>query len=148
MHLPIGNLVGRFMMVRMIPTRRFAAATLVCLLAAAVSAQEPKWVPLFNGKDLSGWTPKIAKRPLGENFANTFRVEDGILKVSYDGYTTFDEQFGHLFTNLAYSHYILRLEYRFTGTIHGVTLERLSEPSPEVAARIADGEFLASLATQ
>ena len=38
--------------------------------------------------------------------------------------------------------------YRFTGRIHGVTLERLSEPSPEVAAKIADGEFLASLATQ
>ena len=38
--------------------------------------------------------------------------------------------------------------YRFTGSIHGVTLERLSEPSAEVAARIADGEFRASLATQ
>jgi arylsulfatase len=38
--------------------------------------------------------------------------------------------------------------YRFTGKIHGVTLERLSEPSPEIAAKIADGEFLASLATQ
>jgi len=76
-----------------------------------------KWVSLFNGKDLTGWTIKIAKRPLGENFANTFRVEDGILKVSYDGYDKFDEQFGHLFTNLAYSHYILRLEYRFTGTM-------------------------------
>lgn len=38
--------------------------------------------------------------------------------------------------------------YRFTGRINGVTLERLSEPSPDVAAKIADGEFLASLATQ
>jgi arylsulfatase len=38
--------------------------------------------------------------------------------------------------------------YRFTGKIHGVTLERLSEPSPDIAAKIADGEFLASLATQ
>jgi arylsulfatase len=38
--------------------------------------------------------------------------------------------------------------YRFTGHIHGVTLERLSEPSLDVAAKIADGEFLASLATQ
>ena len=92
-------------------------ASLVCLLAVSVSADEPKWVTLFNGKDLTGWTIKIAKRPLGENFANTFRVEDGILKVSYDGYDKFDEQFGHLFTNLAYSHYILRLEYRFTGTM-------------------------------
>jgi hypothetical protein len=83
-------------------------------LETSLAAEEPKWVPLFNGKDLSGWTIKIAKRPLGENFANTFRVEDGILKVSYDGYEKFDEQYGHLFTNLAYSHYILRLEYRFT----------------------------------
>lgn len=88
---------------------------LTCLLLSTASAAEEGWVALFNGKDLSGWTVKIAKRPLGENFANTFRVEDGILKVSYDGYEKFDEQFGHLYTNLAYSHYILRLEYRFDG---------------------------------
>lgn len=100
---------------------RLVAALVVaglCLGSAVpVSAQETKgsWVPLFNGKDLSGWTIKIAKRPLGENFANTFRVEDGILKVSYDGYDKFDGKFGHLFTNLAYSHYIVRLEYRFVG---------------------------------
>ena len=82
-----------------------------------LTAEETKgpWVPLFNGKDLSGWTIKIAKRPLGENYANTFRVEDGMIKVSYDGYDKFDGQFGHLFTNLAYSHYIVRLEYRFVG---------------------------------
>ena len=92
-------------------------AALVSFIATSIVADEPKWVSLFNGKDLTGWTIKIAKRPLGENFANTFRVEDGILKVSYDGYDKFDEQFGHLFTNLAYSHYILRLEYRFTGTM-------------------------------
>ena len=36
----------------------------------------------------------------------------------------------------------------FTGTIHGVTLERLSEPSPEVRALIEDAEFRASLAVQ
>ena len=88
---------------------------LTCLLLSTASAAEEGWVALFNGKDLSGWTVKIAKRPLGENFANTFRVEDGILKVSYDGYEKFDEQFGHLYTHLAYSHYILRLEYRFEG---------------------------------
>jgi len=91
------------------------SAIFVCLASSHAVADEPPWVSLFNGKDLSGWTIKIAKRPLGENYANTFRVEEGILKVSYDDYTTFDEQFGHLFTNLAYSHYILRLEYRFTG---------------------------------
>jgi arylsulfatase len=38
--------------------------------------------------------------------------------------------------------------YRFTGDIHEVTLERLNEPNPEIAARIAEGEFRASIATQ
>lgn len=81
-----------------------------------LSAQEsPAWLPLFNGKDLSGWTSKIAKHPLGDNYADTFRVEDGMIKVSYDQYGKFDQQYGHLFTNLAYSRYVLRLEYRFVG---------------------------------
>lgn len=88
----------------------------VLTFAMASAADDQKWVSLFNGKDLSGWTIKIANRPLGENFANTFRVEEGILKVGYDGYEKFDKYFGHLFTNVAYSHYILRLEYRFSGT--------------------------------
>lgn len=99
---------------RMFPTTRTLLLALTCLTSLAM-ADEPKWIPLFNGKDLTGWTIKIAKHPLGENFAKTFQVEDGILKVSYDGYDKFDQQYGHLFTNLAYSHYILRMEYHFTG---------------------------------
>ena len=82
---------------------------------APASSSTEGWIPLFNGTNLDGWTIKIAKRPLGENYADTFRVEDGILKVSYDKYPKFDAQYGHLFTNLAYSHYLLRMEYRFTG---------------------------------
>ena len=41
------------------------------------------WIPLFNGKDLDGWTVKINGHELNDNYGNTFRVEDGILKVSY-----------------------------------------------------------------
>jgi hypothetical protein len=92
-----------------------AVLALPLLPGAPASGAESKWIRLFNGRNLDGWTIKIAKRPLGENFANTFRVEDGILKVSYDDYDKFDGRFGHLFTNLAYSHYVLRLEYRFFG---------------------------------
>ena len=91
-----------------------AALVSFCLLTLPALAEQP-WIPLFNGVDLSGWTPKFAGHPCGENFADTFRVEDGILKVSYDGYPKFSGQFGHLYSNLAYSRYILRLEYRFTG---------------------------------
>ena len=79
------------------------------------AAEKQEWVTLFNGKDLTGWTVKIAKHPLGENYANTFRVEDGILKCEYDDYQEFDERFGHLYSNLSYSHYRLKLEYKFVG---------------------------------
>ncbi len=91
-------------------------APLLFLFATTLLASaEAPWIPLFNGKDLSGWTPKIRHHPLGENYANTFTVDDGIIKVSYDGYEKFDKQFGHLYSNIAYSHYILRMEYRFEG---------------------------------
>ncbi len=85
--------------------------------AGAFAAEDGEWHSLFNGRDLSGWTVKINKHPLGDNYADTFRVEDGVIKVSYDGYGgKFDEQFGHLYSNQAYSNYILRLEYKITGT--------------------------------
>lgn len=87
----------------------------LALSAFAAEPPAPKWIPLFNGTNLDGWTVKIAKHPLGENYADTFRVEDGVIKVAYDKYGKFDEQFGHLYSNLPYSRYILRLEYRFTG---------------------------------
>lgn len=74
-----------------------------------------EWVSIFNGKDLTGWTPKIRFHKLGDNFANTFRVEDGLLKVRYDGYQKFDETFGHLFYETPFSHYKMRVEYRFVG---------------------------------
>ncbi len=73
------------------------------------------WIPLFNGKDLSGWEPKFRGLPLGENHLDTFRVEDGLLRVAYDRYETFDRRFGHLFFEAPFSHYRLRAEYRFVG---------------------------------
>ncbi len=79
------------------------------------SAGEARWIRLFNGKDLTGWTSKIAKHELGENYKDTFRVEDGLLTVAYDQYDKFDGEFGHLFYKDAFSHYRLRVEYRFTG---------------------------------
>ncbi len=95
---------------------KFTALPIATLLiASAHAAEEGKWVKLFNGKDLAGWTPKITGHPLGENTHNTFRVEDGVLKVSYDGYDKFGKQYGHLYTNIAYSKYIFRCEYRFEG---------------------------------
>jgi hypothetical protein len=94
------------------------AVSLFCttlLRAADDSAPGAPWIRLFNGKDLDGWTPKIRGCALGENYKNTFRVENGVLRVAYDEYTSFGAHFGHLFYKQAFSNYILRLEYRFVG---------------------------------
>jgi hypothetical protein len=74
-----------------------------------------EWVSIFNGKDLKGWEIKIKDHPLGENYKNTFRVEDSVLRVSYADYEKFDNQFGHLYSQNPYSYYKLKLQYRFTG---------------------------------
>jgi hypothetical protein len=96
--------------------------TVAVLLLAACAPQPATrtpppdgFTPLFNGRDLTGWTPKFAGHPPGENPRNTFRVEDGMLRVSYAEYENFDDLYGHLYYALPYSHYRLRFDYRFTG---------------------------------
>jgi hypothetical protein len=97
---------------------RIAIALLLALtsIAAQRNSDSGDWIRLFNGKDLDGWTPKITGHPLGENYANTFRVENGVLRVAYDQYAKFDGKFGHLFySRQPFSHYLLAVEYRFVG---------------------------------
>jgi hypothetical protein len=78
-------------------------------------ADPEDWVPIFNGKNLDGWTVKIAGHEVGDNYADTFRVENGILRAAYDKYSEFNMRFGHLYYNEKLSHYRLRIEYRFVG---------------------------------
>ena len=75
----------------------------------------PKWLSLFNGKDLSGWKVKIRDHALGDNFANTFSASNGVMKVNYNGYENFNEQFGHIYHEKKFSYYLLSIEYRFVG---------------------------------
>lgn len=83
--------------------------------AAMAQPKKEKWIQLFNGKNLKNWTVKIHHHETGDNFGNTFRAENGIIKVRYEQYDQFNERYGHLYYNRPYSHYILRLQYRFTG---------------------------------
>ena len=99
-------------------TLLFALVGIAPLQAQDADAEMKKgeWIQLFNGKDLTGWTPKIRYHELGEDPNNTFRVEDGLLTVSYDkGYDKFNETFGHLFYDKPFSNYRFRVEYRFLG---------------------------------
>lgn len=88
---------------------------LFIFFSSCSKADDPKWISLFNGKDLNDWIVKINKHEIHENYANTFRVEDGLMKVSYDGYNDFNEQYGHIFYRGPFSAYFLRIEYRFVG---------------------------------
>jgi hypothetical protein len=121
----MNNRPGRFPM-----PARFAVALMVCAVAAiAVAAaqggagranarnnpDEKEWIQLFNGRDLADWSPKFAHHDLGENFNDTFRVEDGLLKVRYDKWQNFTDEFGHIFYKDPFSYYILAAEYRFVG---------------------------------
>jgi hypothetical protein len=94
--------------------------TLILLLLtiptfAQKKAETNDWISIFNGKDLSGWDIKISGQPLNDNYKNTFRVEDGMMRVMYDQYQNFDEKYGHIYYKKPYSYYIVRFKYRFQG---------------------------------
>ena len=97
------------------------ASLLAVVLLANFAVLTPKskekqdWISLFNGKDLNDWTVKIHHHECGVNFGNTFRAEDGMVKVRYDQYGKFNEQYGHLYFKAPFSYYRLALEYRFVG---------------------------------
>jgi len=91
------------------------AMSLLPGLAAQSGPDVKQWQQLFNGRNLDGWQPKIRGYELGDNFGNTFRVENGVMKVSYEKYDKFNDRFGHIFYKDKFSHYIIAVEYRFTG---------------------------------
>lgn len=114
------------------------------LATAPLEAGQPevgRWTPLFNGQNLDGWTIKIKGQEAGVNYRDTFRVENGVLRVAYDRYEKFNGEFGHLFYQGRFTNYILRAEYRFVGNqvpggpgwafrnsglmIHGQTVESM-----------------------
>jgi len=95
----------------------FCRALLFLLLVSSPPASGGSgWIPLFNGLDLNDWTPKIRGFVAGTDPQGTFHVQEGLLTVSYKNYPTFNNRFGHLFYKTPYSHYRLRLEYRFVGS--------------------------------
>ncbi len=91
--------------------RKYAAllcANLALAAAVACGAEETDFVPLFNGKDLTGWTGDPA----------LWRVEDGAIVGSTDGVTIPHNTF--LATEKTYANFVLRLEFRLRNHNSGV----------------------------
>ena len=73
------------------------------------------WEIIFNGKDLKDWKIKFANQNLNVNYKNTFQIRDSVLKVVYDNYDSFDNNYAQIYYKKPYSYYKLKFEYRFTG---------------------------------
>lgn len=80
------------------------------VLAAAFAAAAPPekdFTPLFNGRDLSGWT-------LAGKHGRGYLVEDGKIVCPVDGG-------GNLFTDKEYANFVLRFEFRMEeGSNNGI----------------------------
>jgi len=101
--------------------KKFFIPLFIVLSLTACSTQKETgsdgWISLFNGRDLNDWIVKVHHHDVGVNFGNTFRVEDDMIKVRYDQYGDFNDQFSHLYYKQPYSHFHLKLEYRFVGEL-------------------------------
>lgn len=84
--------------------RALAVAAMVAVMGSCALAQEGPSVSLFNGKDLTGWTPVLDKE--GADPAETWSVEDGILKCT-------GKPAGYIKTDKEYSDYILTVDWRW-----------------------------------
>jgi hypothetical protein len=78
---------------------------MVCAPTLA-SAQET--IPLFNGKDLSGWVSDVPAADKNPNIAPSFIVRNNLL-------VSMGKPEGHLITEKVYRDYRLDVEYRFPG---------------------------------
>lgn len=87
---------------------------LISCASTTPRTEDAGWQSLFNGKDLDGWIAKFHHHEVGDNYADTFRVVDGVIQVNYDDYDEFGERFGHLFYEKPFSSFHLKFEYRFT----------------------------------
>ena len=81
---------------------RIFMACMALLLALPSLAQEAKWKPIFNGKDLNGWKAVAGKA--------TFAVKDGIL----EGTAVYGTGNTFLITEDSYGDFILELELKIS----------------------------------
>ncbi|APQ19291.1 hypothetical protein A9200_07955 [Maribacter hydrothermalis] len=80
---------------------------------------EDGWETMFNGTNLDGWTTKIHHYEVGDNYGDTFRAEDNMVKVRYDNYEgDFNDRFSHLYYNQPFSDFHLTMQYRFVGELY------------------------------
>jgi hypothetical protein len=103
-----------------------AAVVLACSGAAGRSAAQAEgewhppevrsvfaWRPLFNGKDLTGWTHFFNGRAKDSRVDDLVRVENGLIQIYPTGDDGDRRPFGYILSAKSYSNYRLRFEYKW-----------------------------------
>ena len=109
------------MKIKQLKFNLFQGLFLILIGCTVTYAQQSNddWETMFNGTDLNGWTTKVHHYEVGNNYADTFRVEDNMVKVRYDKYEgEFNNRYSHLYYDKPFSDFHLTMQYRFVGELY------------------------------
>lgn len=129
-----------------LPCLRCLAGVALLFLAACAAPREAAPVPLFNGRDLDGWTTWLMDSRHADP-RGVFSVTNGLLRISGDG-------LGYLRTRAEFEDFRLVVEYRWgaTNTAWGGRLGRardsgvfLHATGPDGNSHDGGGAFMAAL---
>ncbi|HET9864318.1 MAG TPA: DUF1080 domain-containing protein [Steroidobacteraceae bacterium] len=129
-----------------------ACASFVCSASAADAA----WKPLFNGRNLHGWTARLASQTAADAPppSSLFAVEHGTIHAYPTQPAGSEQPNAYLETNAEYRDYVLSLEYRWgekkfaprnqqvrdAGLIYHVHRERPGDWPAGAEAQIQEGD--------
>jgi hypothetical protein len=103
-----------------------AAVLAAAILGAAAPADDPKgadgFVPLFNGKDLTGW-----KAPPGDN--DHWKVVDGV--IDYDARSESKQRDKSLWSEQSFKNFILKVDWRLKDDQPGYVNPRVEDIAPD-----------------
>jgi hypothetical protein len=88
---------------------------LLCLSLVVPALAQSEFQPIFNGRDLSGWSPVLENATAGKDPQGMVSVRDGAIHM-YQNVKAGDlVPFGVIVSDKSYSRYHLRFQYRWMG---------------------------------
>jgi hypothetical protein len=131
-------------------------AGLCLLVVGAHAAENPAWKPLFNGRNLDGWTAHHASKvpPEAAPAASLFDVENGVIHVYRDEAAGSEQPNAYLMTRSEHRDYRLSLEYRWgekkfaprlnvvrdSGLLYHVHRQREADWPASIESQIQEGD--------
>jgi hypothetical protein len=87
----------------------------LCLTLALPALAQPEFRPIFNGRDLSGWSPVLENAAPGKDPQGLITVHDGTIHMYQNVKAGALAPFGVIVSDASYSRYHLRFQYQWVG---------------------------------